>query len=81
MILQGNSEHSKQVCTWRMKAHFAILQILLSFGTHPSAPLGHFPWILRGHFSHAIPHTPIRILVIGERHPHKIKTRDLQSFS
>ena len=32
---------------------------LASFGVHPTSPLGHFFVIIRGHFSQAIPQTPI----------------------
>jgi hypothetical protein len=43
------------------KAQVAILQNWLSFGKHPFSPLGHFPIAMRGHFSQAIPQTPIFI--------------------
>jgi hypothetical protein len=38
-----------------------ILQKGFSFGMHPPSPLGQAPFIMRGHFSQAIPQTPIFI--------------------
>jgi hypothetical protein len=44
-----------------LNAQVDILQNLFSFGVHPFSPLGHLLCIMRGHFSHAIPQTPILI--------------------
>jgi len=53
--------HSKHSLTPFLKAQVAVLQNLLSFGVHPTSPLGHLLVTIRGHFSQAIPHTPIFI--------------------
>jgi hypothetical protein len=59
VVSQGNSEHSKQRATPFSNAQVAIRQNLFSFGTHPAAPLGHSALTILGHFSQAIPQTPI----------------------
>ena len=64
VISQGNSLHSKQNLMFFVYAHDAILQNLFSLGTHPSSPFGHLLCTMRGHFSHAIPQTPILICFI-----------------
>jgi hypothetical protein len=44
-------------------AQEAILHILFSLGMHPSSPLGHDLLAILGHFSQAIPQTPIFISI------------------
>jgi hypothetical protein len=56
---QGNSAHSKHSFTPLPKAQLQILQNLFSLGTHPIDPFGQLPFCIFGHFSHAIPQTPI----------------------
>jgi hypothetical protein len=58
----GNSPHSKHKSTSLAKAHEAIWHILFSRGTQPAAPFGHEPFVILGHFSQAIPQTPIFML-------------------
>jgi hypothetical protein len=62
VISQGNSAHSKHNLTPLSNAQVAILQNLLSLATQPVFLLGQVPLTIRGHFSQAIPHTPIFIL-------------------
>jgi hypothetical protein len=42
-----------------MKAQLQILQNLFSLATQPTEPFGHVPFCILGHFSQAIPQTPI----------------------
>jgi hypothetical protein len=42
-------------------AQLAILHILFCFGVHPLIPFGQVWCVIRGHFSQAIPQTPIFI--------------------
>jgi hypothetical protein len=58
---QGNWLHSKHHLTALAWAQLAILHILFSLGTQPCSPLGHIPLVILGHFSQAIPQTPIFI--------------------
>jgi hypothetical protein len=44
------------------KAQLQIWQNLFSLATQPAAPLGHVPLCILGHFSQAIPQTPISTL-------------------
>lgn len=55
----GNSGHPKHSFTPFICAHVAMAQNLFIWGVHPSLPCGHVPLTILGHFSHAIPHTPI----------------------
>jgi hypothetical protein len=59
---QGNSAHSKHSLTPLLNAQVAILQNLLSLATQPCFLFGQVPFVMLGHFSQAIPHTPIFIL-------------------
>jgi hypothetical protein len=59
---QGKSLHSKHSFTPLPNAQEQILHILFSLGTHPAAPFGQVFFCIFGHFSQAIPHTPIFIL-------------------
>jgi hypothetical protein len=60
VVSHGKSGHSKQRRTPFLKAQVEIWQNLFSLGTHPCSPFGHFPETIRGHFSQAMPQTPIR---------------------
>jgi len=64
VVSQGNSVHSKQSFTPLVYAQLQILQNLFSLATQPTFPFGQFPLCIFGHFSHAIPQTPILILII-----------------
>jgi hypothetical protein len=64
VVSQGNSLHSKQSFTPFMWAQLQIWQNLFSLAMQPTSPLGHVPLCILGHFSHAIPQTPIFILII-----------------
>jgi hypothetical protein len=61
VVSHGKSLHSKQGFIPLMWAQLHILQNLFSLATHPTLPLGHKPLCIRGHFSQAIPQTPILI--------------------
>ena len=61
VVSHGNCGHSKHRLTPLRNAQEAILQNGFSFGRQPPSPLGQLPATLRGHFSHAIPQTPIRM--------------------
>jgi hypothetical protein len=65
VVSQGNSAHSKQSLTPFVKAQLHIWQNLFSLATQPVVPFGQLPFCILGHFSHAIPQTPIRILSIA----------------
>jgi hypothetical protein len=58
VVSQGNSGHSKQSLTPLVYAQLHIWQNLFSRATQPTSPLGHVPFCILGHFSHAIPQTP-----------------------
>jgi hypothetical protein len=59
VISHGNSLHSKQSLTPLVKAQLQIWQNLFSLATQPAVPLGQVPFCILGHFSQAIPQTPI----------------------
>jgi hypothetical protein len=61
VVSHGNSGHSKHRLIFLWYAQVEILQKGFSFGMHPPSPLGQAPFIMRGHFSQAIPQTPIFI--------------------
>jgi len=61
VVSQGNSEHAKQCPLFLLNAQVQIAQNLLSLGTHPASPLGHSPFTIFGHISHAMPQTLIFI--------------------
>jgi hypothetical protein len=65
VVSHGNSLHSKQSFTPLVYAQLQILQNLFSLATQPTLPFGHVPLCILGHFSHAIPQTPILILTIS----------------
>jgi len=58
---QGNSAHSKQSLTPFFNAQVQILQNLFSLGMQPCSPFGQVCLTILGHFSQAIPQTPIFI--------------------
>jgi hypothetical protein len=57
----GKSVHSKQSPTPFLNAQDAMAQKGFSLGVQPDVPLGQAPFTIFGHFSHAIPQTPILI--------------------
>jgi hypothetical protein len=57
VVSHGNSLHSKQSLTPLLYAQLQIWQNLFSLATQPTAPFGHVPLIILGHFSQAIPLT------------------------
>jgi hypothetical protein len=61
VISQGNSPHSKHTATPFLLAQLQIAQNLFSLATQPFGPAGQLPFCIFGHFSHAIPQTPIFI--------------------
>jgi hypothetical protein len=61
---QGKSAHSKQRLTPFLNAQEDTAQKGFSFGVQPVLPLGHVPLTILGHFSHAIPQTPIFIALL-----------------
>jgi hypothetical protein len=63
VVSQGNSLHSKQSFTLFVYAQLQILQNLFSRATQPTDPFGQAPLCILGHFSQAIPQTPILILI------------------
>jgi hypothetical protein len=62
VVSQGNSLHSKQNLTLFVWAQLHILQNLFSLAKQPTLPFGHVPFCILGHFSQAIPQTPIFML-------------------
>jgi hypothetical protein len=58
VVSQGNSGHSKQSFT-PLVAQLQIWQNLFARATQPTAPFGHVCFCIFGHFSQAIPQTPI----------------------
>jgi hypothetical protein len=62
VVSHGNSPHSKHSFTPLLNAQVQMAQNLFSRATHPAAPFGQFPAVILGHFSHAIPQTPTRIV-------------------
>ena len=61
VISQGKSAHSKHSLIPLLNAQVATLQNLLSLAIQPRSLFGQMPLTIRGHFSQAIPHTPIFI--------------------
>jgi hypothetical protein len=59
VVSHGKSLHSKHSLTPLLKAQLQIWHILFSLATQPTVPLGQVPFCIRGHFSQAIPQTPI----------------------
>jgi hypothetical protein len=59
VVSQGKSGHSKQSLTPFLQAQVATLQKGFSLGSQPTGWLGQVPFVILGHFSQAIPHTPI----------------------
>jgi hypothetical protein len=62
VVSHGNSKHSKQSFTPFVNAQLQIWQNLFSLAIQPASPFGQLPFRILGHFSHAIPQTPIFIL-------------------
>jgi hypothetical protein len=63
VVSQGNSLHSKHTVTPLVWAQLQIWQNLFSRGVQPLGPAGQAPFCILGHFSHAIPQTPIFISI------------------
>jgi len=59
VVSHGNSLHSKHILTPFVKAQLHIWQNLFSLATQPAGPAGQVPFCIFGHFSQAIPQTPI----------------------
>ena len=59
VISQGNSGHSKQSFKPLVKAQLQIWQNLFARAIQPITPFGHVCFCIFGHFSQAIPQTPI----------------------
>jgi hypothetical protein len=63
VVSQGNSLQSKQNFTPLVWAQLQIWQNLFSLATQPTVPFGQVPFCIFGHFSQAIPQTPIRMYI------------------
>jgi len=63
VVSHGNSLHSKHNLTPLVYAQLQIWQNLFSLATQPAGPAGQMFFCIFGHFSHAIPQTPIFIVV------------------